>query len=137
MYLDLDRFKEVNDTLGHHMGDTLLKEVASRLMNCVRADDTVARMGGDEFTMILNNLNHQSHTERIAQSILDKLAEPFNLGGEVIHISASVGISIYPTNGTEVEVLLKNADHAMYFAKQNGRNRYHYYTAEMQQNLGQ
>jgi diguanylate cyclase (GGDEF)-like protein/PAS domain S-box-containing protein len=137
MYLDLDRFKEVNDTLGHHMGDTLLKEVASRLMKCVRADDTVARMGGDEFTLILNNLNHQSHTERIAQSILDKLAEPFNLGGEVIHISASVGISIYPTNGTEVEVLLKNADHAMYFAKQNGRNRYHYYTAEMQQNLGQ
>jgi diguanylate cyclase (GGDEF)-like protein/PAS domain S-box-containing protein len=137
MYLDLDRFKEVNDTLGHDMGDVLLKDVAGRLTKCVRADDTVARMGGDEFTVILNNVNHPINTERIAQSILDRLTEPFNLGGEVVYVSASIGISVYPENGNEVDILLKNADQAMYFAKQNGRNRYHYYTAEMQLNLGQ
>jgi diguanylate cyclase (GGDEF)-like protein/PAS domain S-box-containing protein len=137
MYLDLDRFKEVNDTLGHDMGDVLLKEVATRLMKCVRADDIVARMGGDEFTVILNNVNHQINTERITQSILDKLTEPFNLGEEVVYISASIGISVYPVNGTEVDALIKNADQAMYFAKQNGRNRYHYFTVEMPLNLNQ
>jgi len=137
MYLDLDRFKEVNDTLGHDMGDILLKEVAERLMKCVRADDIVARMGGDEFTVILNNVNHQINTERITQSILDKLTEPFNLGGEVVYISASIGISVYPANGTEVDALLKNADQAMYFAKQSGRNRYHYFNIEMPLNLNQ
>lgn len=137
MYLDLDHFKEVNDTLGHDVGDVLLKAVAARLMKCVRAEDTVARMGGDEFTVILNNLNHQAITERIAQNILDKLTEPFDLNGEVVHISASIGISVYPENGTEEDVLLKNADHAMYYAKQHGRNCYHYFTAEMQLNLTQ
>jgi diguanylate cyclase (GGDEF)-like protein/PAS domain S-box-containing protein len=137
MYLDLDRFKEVNDTLGHDMGDILLKEVAERLMKCVRADDIVARMGGDEFTVILNNVNHQINTERITQSILNKLSEPFNLDGEVIYISASIGISVYPVNGTEVDALLKNADQAMYFAKQSGRNRYHYFNIEMPLNLNQ
>jgi diguanylate cyclase (GGDEF)-like protein/PAS domain S-box-containing protein len=137
MYLDLDRFKEVNDTLGHDMGDILLKEVAERLMKCVRADDIVARMGGDEFTVILNNVNHQINTERITQSILNKLTEPFNLGGEVVYISASIGISVYPANGTEVDALLKNADQAMYFAKQSGRNRYHYFNIEMPLNLNQ
>jgi diguanylate cyclase (GGDEF)-like protein len=119
------------------MGDVLLKEVANRLMKCVRADDIVARMGGDEFTVILNNVNHQINTERITQSILDKLTEPFNLGGETVYISASIGISVYPVNGTEVDALLKNADQAMYFAKQSGRNRYHYFTAEMPLNLNQ
>jgi diguanylate cyclase (GGDEF)-like protein len=137
MYLDLDRFKEVNDTLGHDMGDILLKEVAERLMKCVRADDIVARMGGDEFTVILNNVNHQINTERITQSILNKLTEPFNLGGEVVYISASIGISVYPANGTEVDALLKNADQAMYFAKQSGRNRYHYFNIEIPLNLNQ
>ena len=137
MYLDLDRFKEVNDTLGHDMGDILLKEVAERLMKCVRADDIVARMGGDEFTVILNNVNHQINTERITQSILNKLTEPFNLGGEVVYISASIGISVYPANGTEVDALLKMADQAMYFAKQSGRNRYHYFNIEMPLNLNQ
>lgn len=137
MYLDLDRFKAVNDTLGHDMGDVLLKEVANRLMKCVRADDIVARMGGDEFTVILNNVNHQINTERITQSILDKLTEPFNLGGEIVYISASIGISVYPVNGTEVDALLKNADQAMYFAKQSGRNRYHYFSAETPLNLTQ
>jgi diguanylate cyclase (GGDEF)-like protein/PAS domain S-box-containing protein len=135
MYLDLDRFKEVNDTLGHDMGDVLLRDVAERLTKCVRSDDIVARMGGDEFTVILNNINNQINIGRITQSILDKLSEPFNLGGELVYISASIGISVYPVNGTEVDALLKNADQAMYFSKQNGRNRYHYFNKEMQINL--
>lgn len=133
MYLDLDNFKEVNDTLGHDMGDLLLKETADRLVTCVRSDDTVARMGGDEFTIILSSLNNQMSTERIAQSILDKFAESFNLQGEIVYITTSIGISVYPIDGTEVDVLLKNADQAMYAAKEQGRNRYHYFTAFMQE----
>jgi len=136
MYLDLDHFKEVNDTLGHDMGDMLLKHVAERLMKCVRADDIVARLGGDEFTVILNNVNRQI-TERIAQNILAKLSQPFSLDEEVVYVSASIGISVYPENAAEVGTLLKNADQAMYFAKQNGRNRYCYFKDGMQQNLMQ
>ena len=132
MFLDLDNFKEINDTLGHDMGDLLLKDTAARLVTCVRAEDTVARMGGDEFTIILNNLKDQISTERIAQNILDRFSEPFNLGGEVVYITASIGISVYPVDGTEVEVLLKNADQAMYAAKEQGKNRYHYFTPTMQ-----
>ncbi|MES2580204.1 MAG: EAL domain-containing protein [Pseudomonadota bacterium] len=132
MYLDLDNFKEINDTLGHEMGDLLLKETASRLVKCVRADDTVARMGGDEFTIILSNLNNQMSTERIAQNILDKFTEPFNLEDEVVYITTSIGISVYPVDGTEVDALLKSADQAMYAAKEQGRNRYHYFTSSMQ-----
>ena len=132
MYLDLDRFKEVNDTLGHDIGDLLLKDAAGRLVSCVRASDTVARMGGDEFTIILNNLNDQMRTEHIAQNILNRIAEPFTLGNEVIYITASIGISIYPADSTDVDVLLKNADQAMYAAKEQGRNRYHYFTPSMQ-----
>jgi diguanylate cyclase (GGDEF)-like protein/PAS domain S-box-containing protein len=133
MYLDLDRFKDVNDTLGHDMGDLLLKETAQRLVSCVRGSDTVARMGGDEFTVILNNLDSQSSAERVAQDILNKLAEPFNLGDELVYITTSIGISIFPNDGIEVEVLLKNADQAMYTAKEHGRNRYHYFTSSMQE----
>lgn len=132
MYLDLDHFKEVNDTLGHDMGDRLLKEAAERILQCVRADDMVARMGGDEFTVILNNLDDQVITERIAQNILDKMAEPFNLDDKLIYISTSIGISVYPNDGHEVDTLLKNADQAMYAAKDMGRNRYHYFTSSMQ-----
>ncbi|MGZ8982502.1 MAG: putative bifunctional diguanylate cyclase/phosphodiesterase [Methylotenera sp.] len=133
MYLDLDRFKEVNDSFGHDMGDMLLKETAKRLKSCVRETDTVARFGGDEFTLILNNLVNQASIERIAQEILDKLAVPFDLGNEVIHISTSIGISTYPKDGIDVDFLLKNADQAMYAAKEDGRNRYHYYTPLMQE----
>ncbi len=132
MYLDLDNFKEINDTLGHDRGDLLLKQTAGRLVDCVRGGDTVARMGGDEFTIILNNLNNQMSTERIAQNILDKFTEPFNLGGEVVYITASIGISVYPIDGIEVDALLKSADQAMYAAKEQGRNRYHYFTSSMQ-----
>lgn len=133
LYLDLDRFKEVNDTLGHYTGDLLLKEASQRLHSCMRAADTLARLGGDEFTIILSNIENQSNIERIAQEILDKLAQSFHLGNDVIYITASIGISIYPDDGHDVEALLKNADQAMYAAKGQGRNRYHYFTLSMQE----
>jgi diguanylate cyclase (GGDEF)-like protein/PAS domain S-box-containing protein len=133
MFLDLDKFKEVNDSLGHDIGDMLLKGVARRLESCVRESDTVARMGGDEFTIILSDINSQINIERIAQDILDKMTTPFHLGDEVIHISTSIGISNYPKDGNEVELLLKNADQAMYAAKEQGRNRFQYFTPIMQE----
>ncbi len=132
MYLDLDRFKEVNDTLGHHFGDLLLKQVSQRLLNCIRATDTVARLGGDEFTIIHNNLNDANRIEKVAQNILNTLAEPFQLGNENVYITTSIGITVYPDDATDVDVLLKNADQAMYTAKEQGRNRYYYFTPSMQ-----
>jgi diguanylate cyclase (GGDEF)-like protein/PAS domain S-box-containing protein len=132
MFLDLDRFKEVNDTLGHSMGDILLKDTARRLRSCVRESDTVARLGGDEFTIILGELDDPGSVERVAQDILGKLAEPFQLKDEVAYISASIGITLYPDDATGIDELLKNADQAMYAAKQQGRNRYHYFTTSMQ-----
>lgn len=133
IFLDLDRFKEVNDTLGHDMGDLLLKETARRLLRCVRENDTVARLGGDEFTVVLNNLEYQANTEVVAQKILDRIAEPFELGDEQVYISASMGISSFPEDGQNVEMLLKNADQAMYAAKDLGRNRYQFFKRTMQE----
>ena len=133
MYLDLDKFKEVNDTLGHKMGNLLLKEVGDRLTNCVRVSDTVARMGGDEFTIVLNYLNAQFTAERTAEAILVKLAEPFQIGNETVFITCSIGITTYPEDGTDIEVLLSNADQAMYAAKLLGRNRYNYFTSSLQE----
>jgi diguanylate cyclase (GGDEF)-like protein/PAS domain S-box-containing protein len=133
MFLDLDQFKEINDTLGHDKGDLLLREVACRLAGCIRETDTVARLGGDEFTIILNELDGSSSADRVAQDILQKIATPFQLGDEIVYISASIGITFYPEDATTVESLLKNADQAMYAAKNQGRNRCHYFTASMQQ----
>jgi diguanylate cyclase (GGDEF)-like protein len=133
MLLDLDRFKEVNDTLGHDMGDILLKEGARRLSSCVRGTDTVARLGGDEFTIILSELHDPANVERIAQDILKKLAEPFHLKREVAYVSASIGITLYPNDGASIETLLKNADQAMYASKNQGRNRYNYFIPSMQE----
>jgi len=130
--LDLDHFKEVNDTLGHGMGDILLQEAANRLLGCVRQADTVARLGGDEFTIILSALDSEFSADRVAQAILQKLSEPFSLGDERVYISVSIGITFYPQDATESEQLIKNADQAMYSAKQLGRNRYNYFTAEME-----
>jgi diguanylate cyclase (GGDEF)-like protein/PAS domain S-box-containing protein len=133
MFIDLDRFKEVNDTLGHDMGDILLREAANRLSSCVRETDTVARLGGDEFTVIIGELDDINAIERVGQDILHILAEPFQLGNDVSYISASIGITQYPDDATDVESLLKNADQAMYAAKQHGRNRYHYFTPVLQE----
>lgn len=133
MFIDLDHFKEVNDTLGHDVGDLLLKEAASRLSSCARETDTVARMGGDEFTIILAELDDPDSVERVAETILHKLAEPFQLGDEMVYVSASIGITFYPMDSSEVDELLKNADQAMYAAKQQGRNCYRYFTPSMQE----
>lgn len=133
MYLDLDKFKVVNDTLGHKMGNLLLKEVGNRLTNCVRFTDTVARMGGDEFTIVLNCLDAHFTVEKTAETILGALAAPFQLEDETVFITCSIGITSYPEDGVDIEVLLSNADQAMYAAKLAGCNRYNYFTASLQE----
>ena len=133
LFLDLDRFKEVNDTYGHLMGDQLLQESAHRLQHSVRECDTVARLGGDEFVVILSGLQDKDVVQDIAQSILKKFEAPFQLDNDLTHVSVSIGITIYPEDGSVGEVLFKNADQAMYVAKSNGRNRYSYFTASMQE----
>ena len=133
LFIDLDRFKEINDTLGHDMGDILLMETSRRITSCVRESDTVARLGGDEFTVILSEISDTSNVERLAQGILKILAEPFQLGDEVAYISASIGITLYPNDASSVEDLLKNADQAMYVAKNQGRNQCSYFTATLQE----
>jgi len=133
LFLDLDRFKEVNDTLGHAVGDALLKEAAERLCSSVRDTDTVARLGGDEFTIILSDLDNFSRVETIAEDILQKISIPFRLGEELAYVSASIGITLYPEDAFEIDALLKNADQAMYAAKNLGRNRHHYFTPSMQE----
>ncbi|WP_417798179.1 EAL domain-containing protein [Terasakiella pusilla] len=131
MFLDLDRFKWVNDTLGHNIGDMLLQEAGSRILNCVRESDTVSRLGGDEFTIVLPDLQNTHDVEKVARKVLETLAEPFNISGHEIFVSGSVGITIYPDDGKELELLLRNADTAMYRAKEAGRNDFRFFTAEM------
>ncbi len=133
LLIDLDRFKEINDTLGHDKGDMLLVEAARRIFDSVRESDTVARLGGDEFVVILTDLEDLSGVDRIAQNIIDRLTEPFVLTGEDAFISASIGISIYPDDSHELDDLFKGADQAMYAAKNAGRNRFRYFTREMQE----
>ena len=123
LFVDLDQFKLVNDTLGHDMGDLLLEEAARRISGCVRESDTVARLGGDEFTVILSELDNVNNIDRITECILSGLSQPIQLQQEEIYVSASVGITLYPEDATNVEELLKNADQAMYTAKNAGRNR--------------
>lgn len=132
MLIDLDRFKEVNDNLGHDKGDILLIETARRIAECVRESDTVARMGGDEFTVILPELEDVSIVERIAQNIIARLAMLFKLGTDSAYVSASIGITLYPSDAKEAETLLKNADQAMYAAKNAGRNCFSYFTTALQ-----
>jgi diguanylate cyclase (GGDEF)-like protein/PAS domain S-box-containing protein len=132
LFIDLDHFKEVNDTLGHQQGDLLLIDAARRIGTCVRRSDTVARLGGDEFTVILTELETAGQVERIAQAILDRLLQPFDLGQEQAFVSASIGITLYPDDALEIDDLLKHADQAMYAAKGAGRNRYSYFTPTLQ-----
>jgi diguanylate cyclase (GGDEF)-like protein/PAS domain S-box-containing protein len=134
LFIDLDHFKEVNDTLGHHQGDVLLVDAAHRIGACVRECDTVARLGGDEFTVILSELAAADlgRVETIAQTILDSLRAPFPLGGEQAFVSASIGITLYPDDAASIEDLLKHADQAMYAAKGAGRNRFSYFTPALQ-----
>jgi diguanylate cyclase (GGDEF)-like protein/PAS domain S-box-containing protein len=132
MLIDLDRFKEVNDSLGHDTGDTLLIEAARRITSCVRESGTVARLGGDEFTVILPNVEDSEGIEPIANAIIGKLCEPFRLGPDEAFISASIGVTLYPDDASELDVLFKNADQAMYAAKNAGRNRLSYFTQDLQ-----
>ncbi len=131
LFLDIDRFKAINDTLGHATGDQLLKVVAERLNSCIRKSDTVARVGGDEFVIILNAVNHQQAVIATAEKILASLSAPVELEGHEICGSGSLGIAIYPVDGQDVITLLKNADMAMYRAKDMGRNMFQFYTREM------
>jgi diguanylate cyclase (GGDEF)-like protein len=131
MFLDLDRFKIINDTLGHDVGDELLKAVSQRLINCIRQGDTVVRLGGDEFTIILPVIGKAEDAAFVAQKILITLAEPFLLNHQELHITSSIGISLYPNDGGDTQTLIKNADIAMYRAKDLGKNNYQFYTADM------
>ncbi|KQQ32792.1 hypothetical protein ASF61_14780 [Duganella sp. Leaf126] len=132
LFVDLDRFKEVNDTMGHDSGDLLLKQVAARLTTSTRGTDVVARLGGDEFIAVLGELHNPADVTRTAREILKQMSTPFDLGGDGAQraeISSSIGIAIYPQDGHDVDTLMKNADQAMYAAKENGKNRYQIYAS--------
>ena len=129
LFIDLDRFKIINDTLGHSAGDSVLKEVALRLRGCLREGDSVARNGGDEFTLVLPMLNHQDDAIMIAEKVLATLTQPFKLNGKDFFIGGSIGISLYPNDGNYSDILLKNADIAMYQAKTAGGNAFRFYSA--------
>jgi diguanylate cyclase (GGDEF)-like protein/PAS domain S-box-containing protein len=131
MLLDLDRFKAINDTLGHPAGDELLREAAERLTNCVRAYDTVARFGGDEFAILLPEIRSTDDLGRIANKILEEFNKPFTLEGKEMFVSTSVGISVYPNDSSDADDLVKQADSAMYFAKQSGRNNFRFYSTKL------
>jgi diguanylate cyclase (GGDEF)-like protein len=133
LLIDLDQFKEVNDTLGHHAGDLLLVESARRISRCVRNTDTVSRLGGDEFIIILPELDEHPHAEHVAQNIIQELSKPITLENNTVYSSASIGITIYPDDAKDIESLLKHVDRAMYVAKAEGRNRFGYFTEAMQQ----
>jgi diguanylate cyclase (GGDEF)-like protein len=132
LFVDIDRFKVINDTLGHSAGDALLVKIAERLLASVRLGDTIGRLSGDEFAIALAHLAQEDHAGLVVQKIVREMAEPFVIDGRSIYVSASVGVSMYPSDGTEPDLLLKNADTAMYRAKQSGRNAYQFYLPEMQ-----
>lgn len=131
LFIDLDHFKNVNDTVGHAEGDRLLRIVSERLLSCVRKSDTVARLGGDEFTVILLNVTNISVVESIATNIIKKLSGPYHLGGREFFIGASIGIAVFPEDGNNMELLIRNADTAMYKVKQSGRNDHRFYSEDM------
>jgi diguanylate cyclase (GGDEF)-like protein/PAS domain S-box-containing protein len=130
MFLDLDRFKPVNDNLGHDIGDLLLKQVAQRLLLSVRASDTVARIGGDEFVVLLPSIEHERDAAIVAEKILKALKQPFDVAEHVISISGSIGIAVYPEQGEDEKLLLINADIAMYHAKKGGRCDYKFFVQQ-------
>jgi diguanylate cyclase (GGDEF)-like protein/PAS domain S-box-containing protein len=131
LFIDVDRFKNVNDTLGHAVGDQLLQQVSGRLTTSVRSGDTVGRLGGDEFAIVLSNLTSAQDANLVAQKILASFNDAFKLGGAEIYVTASIGISLYPDDSLDQDTLIRNADAAMYRAKEIGRNNYQFYTPEM------
>jgi len=135
LFLDLDNFKNINDSLGHHIGDELLKRVSERLRNCMRKQDTVARMGGDEFVVLLRNIKQPAEAAEVSNKIIGALEASFRLEGRDVFISPSIGIVITPDNGQDSQTLLRNADTAMYHAKAKGRNTFQFFTEEMNQGV--
>jgi diguanylate cyclase (GGDEF)-like protein len=133
-FLDLDRFKQINDTLGHEAGDELLQEVASRLKGCLRDSDAVARLGGDEFVVLLTDLVEEKYAANVAQKLIATIAKPFVLLGQEFRVTASIGISTYPADGLDEQTLTKNADIAMYQAKEDGKNQFHFYSEALNVN---
>jgi diguanylate cyclase (GGDEF)-like protein/PAS domain S-box-containing protein len=131
LYLDVDRFKHINDSLGHDIGDRLLQSMAARLHACVRSSDTVSRQGGDEFVVLLSEVTHVQDAAVSAEKILHTLRTPHRIDQHDLHLTVSIGIANYPDDGTEAEVLMRNADFAMYHAKENGRNNYQFFQPEM------
>lgn len=134
LFLDLDRFKHVNDTLGHSYGDLLLKKVSARLKRLIKNKDMIARLGGDEFVIVLTNMKHPREAVHMAEEIIQALTNSFLLDKHEVYISTSIGISFYPLDGHSVELLIRNADKAMYKAKSSGRNQYEFYHSGMHQN---
>lgn len=137
LFLDLDGFKKVNDALGHEAGDQLLREVAKRLKEAIRASDTVARVGGDEFTFVLDGIESDENASLMANKIIAALSEPFDLKGQRCHVGGSVGISIFPDDSNDLEKLIKQADEAMYLAKQCGKNTYKFYRDALREQPGE
>jgi diguanylate cyclase (GGDEF)-like protein/PAS domain S-box-containing protein len=131
LFMDLDKFKNINDSLGHEMGDKLLQSVAERLSNCVRASDTVSRLGGDEFVILLSETNHAEDVTTTAEKIIAASAAPYVIDKHELYMTTSMGVSLYPADGNTPETLLKNADTAMYHAKQQGRNNYQFFTSAL------
>ncbi len=132
MFLDLDRFKKINDTLGHKAGDSLLKNFAKRFKSSLPKNGFVARWGGDEFTVLLTEIENIEEASKIARRILQEVKKPFEIEGQAFYVTSSIGIAIYPENGKEVDTLIKNADSALYLAKRNGRNNYRFYSPSIQ-----
>jgi diguanylate cyclase (GGDEF)-like protein/PAS domain S-box-containing protein len=135
LFIDLDNFKNVNDSLGHHIGDLLLKEVAKRLKDCTRGEDTVSRMGGDEFVLLLQRIKQPVEAVEVSKKIIQRLTPAFEIEGRSVYITPSIGIVISPDNGRDAQKLLRNADTAMYYAKNKGRNTYQFFTEEMNQRV--
>lgn len=133
LFLDLDNFKDINDTLGHDVGDAVIKETALRLKTCIREDDLIARLGGDEFTVCLLDLSSVDDASTVAQKLLDAMSSPFILGEERLYFSFSIGIALYPEHGDSTQELLKHADQAMYHAKFSGRNKFSFFDVSMAQ----
>jgi diguanylate cyclase (GGDEF)-like protein len=131
MFIDLDRFKYINDSLGHQVGDLLLKEVAVRMLGCIRKGDTLSRLGGDEFVVTLEGLQQAEDAAQVAAKIIKALARPFEIAGHTLNTSCSIGISIFPLDAEDDRTLMKNADTAMYHAKEKGRNNYQFFSSEM------
>ena len=131
LFLDLDRFKQINDTLGHEIGDGLLQSVARRLVESVRRSDTVSRQGGDEFVLLLSRVDEAEDAAASVQKVIKALAAPLDVDGHRLHVTASIGLSMYPEDGQDADTLIRNADVAMYRAKERGRNVYQFYTPDM------